>query len=179
MNLRTLFLLALFACVSQSASAQWQWLDKDGRKVFSDRPPPVEVAEHNILRRPQANPVPPKAPTSAIQRDSNVDLQTTVGPLVKPAVGVISVQPTGVDPVLEARRKDAEVAELAKKTADEQKQARAKAENCQIARQAQNTLDSGIRIARVNADGERIIMDDATRNVELARNQSVIRADCR
>ncbi|MEK9952912.1 MAG: DUF4124 domain-containing protein [Curvibacter sp.] len=37
-------LLVLAGCLyALSASAQWQWLDKDGRRVFSDRPPPAEV----------------------------------------------------------------------------------------------------------------------------------------
>ena len=40
-----LLLLALACTWATGAFAQWQWLDKDGRKVFSDRPPPSEVPE--------------------------------------------------------------------------------------------------------------------------------------
>jgi hypothetical protein len=34
-----------------AASAQWQWIDKNGKKVFSDQAPPPDVPEKNILRR--------------------------------------------------------------------------------------------------------------------------------
>jgi hypothetical protein len=34
------------------AQAQWQWVDKDGRKVFSDRAPPPDIPARNILRQP-------------------------------------------------------------------------------------------------------------------------------
>ncbi|MES2052695.1 MAG: DUF4124 domain-containing protein, partial [Pseudomonadota bacterium] len=42
---KTLVLALAGASFSLTALAQWQWLDKDGRKVFSDRSPPAEVQE--------------------------------------------------------------------------------------------------------------------------------------
>ena len=47
-----LALLALFS--SLSAQAQWQWVDGTGRKVFSDTPPPADLPEKSILKRPGA-----------------------------------------------------------------------------------------------------------------------------
>ena len=32
--------------------AQWQWIDKDGRKVFSDQSPPADIPAKNILKQP-------------------------------------------------------------------------------------------------------------------------------
>ncbi|WP_216088085.1 DUF4124 domain-containing protein, partial [Shigella flexneri] len=47
-----------------------QWVDKDGRKVFSDRPPPVDVPAKNILKQPggslQPAPRPQAAPADAV-----------------------------------------------------------------------------------------------------------------
>jgi hypothetical protein len=40
-------------------------------------------------------------------------------------------------------------------------------------------MDSGARLARTNAKGEREIMDDAARATESQRIQSVIDADCK
>ena len=40
-------------------------------------------------------------------------------------------------------------------------------------------MDSGMRVARLNAQGEREIMDDKTRAAENQRLQSVIDADCK
>ncbi|HZY15413.1 MAG TPA: DUF4124 domain-containing protein, partial [Ramlibacter sp.] len=44
MNALRLILLVLACSVPLAAAAQWQWLDKDGRKVFSDRAPPPDIA---------------------------------------------------------------------------------------------------------------------------------------
>ena len=49
----TKILLLAVACTwARGAAAQWQWIDKDGRKVFSDRPPPADIQEKNILKQP-------------------------------------------------------------------------------------------------------------------------------
>ena len=44
-----------FACCP-GCHAQWQWIDKDNKKVFSDQAPPSEIPDKNILRRPGATP---------------------------------------------------------------------------------------------------------------------------
>ncbi|MFC7207855.1 DUF4124 domain-containing protein [Comamonas endophytica] len=41
MKVYTLVLLCASSLVSTHALAQWQWLDAQGRKVFSDLPPPT------------------------------------------------------------------------------------------------------------------------------------------
>ena len=61
----------------------------------------------------------------------------------------------------------------------EAKVAKAKADNCALARQSKATVDSGIRLARVNAKGEREIMDDNARAAEQKRIQDVINSDCK
>ena len=41
------------ACVLPVLSfAQWQWIDKDGRKVFSDQSPPADIPVKNIIKQP-------------------------------------------------------------------------------------------------------------------------------
>jgi hypothetical protein len=52
MKLSHALLAALLSLHGVGAWAQWQWLDKDGRKVFSDRAPSPDVPEKNILKRP-------------------------------------------------------------------------------------------------------------------------------
>ena len=36
--------------LATSAFAQWTWLDKDGRKVYSDKAPPADILDKNIMR---------------------------------------------------------------------------------------------------------------------------------
>lgn len=157
------------------AVAQWQWIDKDGMKVFSDQAPPPEIPEKNILKRSGA-PAPrlsvaPTAPAPAPQ----------AAPAGTPGLQIEANQvkpPSGVDKALEEKTRQAEAAEKAKKAAEAQTIAKAKAENCTRARQGKATFDSGIRVARLNAQGEREIMDDKARAAEQQRLTSVIASDC-
>ncbi|KQW57203.1 DUF4124 domain-containing protein [Variovorax sp. Root411] len=157
-----------------SASAQWQWIDKNGKKVFSDQAPPPDVPEKNILRRVGAPPV--------SRANPNVDAPPAEGATAEagaPAKTAGTPKPTGVDKELEEKTKKAEAEEKAKRAAEEAKVAKAKADNCALARQGKATVDSGIRLAKVNAQGEREIMDDAARAAEQKRLQTVINSDCK
>jgi len=156
-----------------SVSAQWQWLDKNGKKVFSDQAPPPDVPEKNILRR--VGP-PPKARSTANPNVDAIPIETEAAAAPKAADGP---KPTGVDKELEEKTKKAEADEKAKQAAEAAKLAKAKAENCSRARESKATMDSGMRIARVNAKGEREILDDNQRVAEQRRLQSVIDSDCK
>ena len=54
----------------------------------------------------------------------------------------------------------AEAAEEAKKKAEAERVARARADNCERAKRGKGALDSGTRVAVVNAKGEREFLDD-------------------
>jgi hypothetical protein len=158
-----LALIALACSAPLATFAQWQWLDKDGRKVFSDKAPPPEVPADKILRQPgQRGPV-TVAPTAA-------------QPVV--ATPAALPKPSGVDKTLEERRKQAEAAEAAKKKAEDEKFASMQAENCGRAKQAKATFASGVRVVRVNDKGEREFVDDAARAAELKMLDDVIARDC-
>ena len=163
--------------MASTAMAQWQWVDKDGRKVFSDRSPPVEIAEKDILKRPLGA---TRAVTAAAKAASAAPLDG------KPAVPVTAPAPpasvpklSGKDAELEAKKKKAEDDEAARKKVEEEKVAKSKAENCKRAKTGLATLQSGVRIASVNANGEREIYDDNKRTAEVKRAQEVIGSSCR
>ncbi|MDP3702206.1 MAG: DUF4124 domain-containing protein [Hylemonella sp.] len=153
--------LCLYALV---ASAQWQWMDKDGRKVFSDRPPPADVPEKSILKRPggrgSAGAVAPAVPAPG-------------------AAPGATAAAAGVDKSLQDKKKQAEDAEAAKRKAEEERNARLMAENCNRARQAKSGLDSGARMSRINEKGEREFMDESALAAEGQRLQSIINENCR
>lgn len=165
-----LTLAAMLALVCVSALAQWQWLDRDGRKVFSDRAPPPEVPEKSILKRPGK--MPPPSETSP-QTDG------AAAPAPAQAIAVPTPKKSELDAKLEEKKKQAEQAEAAKKKAEEERIAKLKAENCERARKAKAALDSGVRLATVNAKGERDFMDDAARAAESKRIQGIVASDCK
>lgn len=159
----------LLAVASSTALAQWQWLDKDGRKVYSDRAPPPEVPEKSILKRPGGPKTSPDAQAAATPEPA------AAAPLL-PASGP---KGAGIDKELEAKRKQAADAEAAKRKAEEERLAKVKVENCARAKQAKTTIESGVRMSQTNAAGEREFMDEAARAAELKRIQGVIAADCK
>ena len=172
MNMLKNLLIMGLLCASTLAAAQWQWLDKDGRKVFSDRAPPPDILEKNILKRPGGKAAAIAAP--AAQEGASSSDQAAASP----AVPASASKGLGVDKELEAKKKQAADAEAAKRKAEEEKIVKAKIENCARAKQAKAGLDSGIRISRMNTAGEREVMDEAARAAESKRIQGIMATDC-
>jgi hypothetical protein len=167
MNAARLLALVLACSLPALASAQWLWVDKDGRKVFSDQAPPSDIPAKNILKQPAGGAAAPAPASTATP---------VAAAASRPASGL---RPTGKDSALEDKKKQAEAAEEAAKKAEEEKYAKAKAENCQRARQAKATYDSGQRIGRINAKGEREVLDDAQRTAEIKRIDGIIASECK
>ena len=167
MKLSHALLAALLSVHGVGAWAQWQWLDKDGRKVFSDRAPSPDVPEKNILKRPGGN----RAATNAA---APVPVAAASAPLAAAAD-----KDQGVDKTLEAKKKQAEKAETDKQKQEVERVAKLKVENCKRAQQAKVTFDSGVRISRTNAQGEREVLDDAARAAEQQRIDGIINSECR
>jgi len=152
-----------------AASAQWSWIDKDGRQVFSDRAPPATVPEKDIRKRP------------GVARDNTAAAQVPA-----PAASALPALPatsapklTALDKELAEKKKKADQLEADKRRDEEAKQAQAQAENCARAKSAKAGLESGMRIGRVNSKGEREVMDEATRAAEVRRVQGIMESDCR
>lgn len=162
--------LRAFVCVGTSllllavpAAAQWKWKDARGQVVISDVPPPRDIPESQVLQKPDLVVRRPAAQAPAASA---------------PTAPVVSAK-TKVDPELEARRKKAEQEQSERVKADEVRLAAQRAENCKRARSHQASLDSGMRLSRVNDKGEREILDDKQRAEEMARTRQVIETECR
>jgi hypothetical protein len=166
-------ILFLLGClVSLAASAQWQWTDKDGHKVFSDRAPPADVLERNILKRP------------GMGGKTTVNADTP-SPAVSPVAAASAVQGvasapklSGIDKELANKKKKAEEVQAAQRKAEQEKVVKAKVENCARAKQAKANFNSGVRVSRINEKGEREVLDDAARAIEVKRIQAIMNSDC-
>lgn len=170
MKMLNTLLFTVLTGVSVAAHAQWQWIDHEGHKVFSDRAPPADIADKDVLKRPLARSVAPAADT---------DADTKPGSATPPAVAASATKAAGVDKDLEAKKKQAVDAEAAKRKAEEERVTKAKIENCARAKQAKASFESGVRVSHTNASGEREFMDEATRASELQRIQGIIASDCK
>lgn len=172
------FWVAAIFCVTfaATASAQWQWIGKDGRKVFSDQSPPSEIQEKDILKRPGGARL-PAANTPVSAADAATPGKPTAAASA-PGTKASAPKISGKDAELEAKKKKADEEEAVKKKAEDDKVASAKADNCTRAKTGLTTLQSGIRISSVNAKGERAVMDDTARAAETKRAQEVIDSSC-
>jgi hypothetical protein len=152
-RIRTFFVCALWL-LGATAQAQWQWLDKSGRKVYSDQPPPSDVPVKNILRQPGKAGAAPAPAVAAPVLDDN-------------------------DKELLAKKQKAEAEAQAKVKAEAERQAQIKATNCEKARANQALMESGVRVSISNSAGERIILDDAARAAEQRKIRTVIETNCK
>lgn len=172
--------LALVAALATTflampADAQWKWKDKSGRVQYSDLPPPQGTPDVDVLSRPGGNSARRMAPASpaalaAAGLAASGALASASAPALQPKTG---------DPELEAKRKIAEQEQLKKVKELEVKVAQARAENCSRAKNQLQSIDSGMRMARMNDKGEREFLDDTQRAAERRRTQDAIASDCK
>ena len=153
--------LVVIACAAAPlAFAQWQWIDKSGRKVFSDQAPPPDVPAEKIIKRPGNRPVDPQSAAA-------------------PAAPAAAPKLSGKDKELEEKKKQQAAAEENKKKAEAEELAKNRADSCDRAKRAKATFDSGVRIATTNDKGEREFMDDDARAAEAKRIDGIIARDCK
>lgn len=165
MNARSTLALLAACLLPLAAAAQYQWIDKDGRKVFSDRPPPADVPADKVISRPRV-----AAP---------VVIETPAAKASGPVIAGSAPKLAGRDKTLEERKKAVEAAEAAKKKAEEEQIAKEREENCARARQTRAALDSGVRMQTTNEKGERVVFGDKERAAEAVKVDAVIARDCK
>lgn len=141
------------ALAALAHAQQYKWVDQNGRTQYGDMPPPGVKA--TPLR-------PPTGPTSP--------------PAAK---GAAKAPLTPAEQELEFRRRQKEREAAATKDAQAKQAAEAEKLNCENARQTLRTLESGQRITRTNASGERYFLDDAQIAQETARAREAVSSWCK
>ena len=145
------FALAVIALLAAtSANAQiYQWKDENGKTVISDKPPAGNTRQ-----------------ARTIEADT-------------PAASGAAAQKTMADRELDFRKRQRETQESTEKTQKEQSATAEKKENCERARRYLQGLESGTRIALLDANGERYYMDDAQREQETAKARQAVQSSCK
>jgi hypothetical protein len=162
-------LLALACTLPLVASAQWLWVDKDGRKVFSDRAPSPDVPAERIVKAPRGMALPAAATPAPVAAAPSETAADKSGAVPKPA---------GKDKTLEERRKQLAAADADKKKAEQATYLALRNDNCSRAKAAKAGYDTGARITKFNSQGEREYLSDDERAAELKRLGDIIARDC-
>jgi hypothetical protein len=155
---------ALLLCAGL-AQAQYAWINANGNREYSDRPPPPSTPRSKILKAPHGSPLLQEAQAAPAAADDAKPEQKK-GP------------PTLAERDADFRKRQKERGEQDQKGAEEAQRKQALAENCASARQNKMQLESGVRIADVSAQGDRAYISDEERARRLAATSHVLEA-CR
>jgi hypothetical protein len=164
MNLaRTLAALAAAACVAAPAAAQqlYKYTGPDGKVQYSDRPPPDGAKAEKITGRASSGA--PAASTAAAASDA-----------AKP-----SAPRSLADQEQDFRKRRLEAQEKAAKDGKLAETKRVQDESCATLRTQLSGVQSGARIARINAQGEREVLEEDGIQREAQRLQREIAAACK
>lgn len=155
-------LLGVLLAVSATAAAQlYRWVDKDGRVHYTATPPPAGATKSRTIETPATPPAPPAASGEPAAKDD-----ARKGPL------------TPVEQEAAFRKRQLEAQKAAEKAALERQQEETRLANCERAREALATFESGQRISRTNAQGERYYLDDAARARETEAARRTVQDWC-
>ena len=158
--------LLAFAAAGAHAQALWKWRDASGQLHISDTAPPAGTPSKNILSAPPGGIAPPPAalvpkPASA-PADNKADLANQ----------------NALDKKKKAADQEKADQDRADRAAADARNAAQRKDNCEHAQSALRALQSGQRISRVTASGEREYLDDAGRASETKSAQDAVAANC-
>ncbi len=151
---KALLVIATLCFAAAASAQQYKWVDKDGKVRYGDVPPPGVNATRLKAPPPSSSP----APAAAAKKDAG-------GKALSPEEAYRQRQ--------EAARKDAE------KQAQADQEKSLNQENCSRARESLAALESGQRISRTDAKGERYYLEDAQIAQETAKARESVRQYCK
>ena len=137
------------ALTGVAQAQQYKWVDQNGKVQYGDVPPPGVKAQR--LKPPPGAPAPAK----------------------KGEKGEKALSP---EAAYRKRQEDAQ--KEREKGAQAEQEAAAKRENCTRAQESLRTLESGQRIARTDAKGERYYLEDAQIAQETSRARQLVKENC-
>jgi hypothetical protein len=153
---------ALFVAAG-AAHAQYAWIDEKGVHQFSDHPPPPSTPASKILKAPGK-------PTMA----ELLKPEPAPAPETQPKA---ETKPTLADREADFRKRSQEAAKQQQKAEAETQQKKAQAQACDNARRYKQMLESGVRIADADANGERAFISDDERQKRMATANATL-ASC-
>jgi hypothetical protein len=146
---KLLLFAATLAFAAMALAQQYRWVDKDGRVQYGDVPPPGVSASR--LKGPAAAPA------------AEPKTKGTLTPAEQEAA---------------FRKRQQEAEKDRDKQAQTEQQAQAKRDNCARAQENLRMLESGQRITRTDAKGERYYLEDTQVAQEAAKARQVVQASC-
>jgi len=149
---RILLAAALAALATAAGAQQYKWVDQNGRTQYGDNPPPGVKATR--LAGPSSAPAPAAAAKGA----------------QKPL--------TAVEQDAAFRKRQDDAAKASQKSSQEADIASQRKDQCARAQEYLRSLESGVRIARTDANGERAYLEDDERAAEATKARAMVQQSC-
>ena len=150
-------LLALLVPFAVSAGQVFEWKDASGKTHFSDQPPLGVDAKPIGIKTTAPKPSGPPAGGGS---------QSAVAPK------------TWAEKAADSDKRKAENQENTAKAKEEAERKQRMQEACESAKRELQLLQSGVRVQRLDEKGERIVLDDAAREEEMARVRENMKRVC-
>jgi hypothetical protein len=144
------------AFAAAAVAQQFKWVDQNGKVQYGDVPPPGVNAQR--LRPPPPGSAPAPAPGAAAKKDDKG------GKALSPEAAFRKRQ--------EDAQKDREKEEKS------EQEAAARKENCSRAQEQLRQAESGQRIARTDAKGDRYFLDESQLAQETSRLRGIVDKSC-
>lgn len=174
------------------AQSQYQWADENGRKVYSDVPPPPGSRVKNLTRRgerqrPDAAPAvgdgagasgSELAPVQTADGSTPAGTPNPAGASGAAVPGKAARAPSVADQEMAFRKRLAEKAETEQKQSAKAEEDQRVARACEDGKASLRSLESGQRISRTTASGEREFISDAERDGRIRDLRSDLASRC-
>jgi Domain of unknown function (DUF4124) len=160
--MKKLLVIALAVAFSSLVSAQaYKWIDKNGHVQYGDTPP-GDAQKVTRLKPPPPGMASTPAPDAAAKKE-----------------GAGKDKDKALTPEQAFQKRQQERADADQKAAKERAEADTRRTNCEQAQANLRQLQSGARVASVNAAGERVFVDDDQRAREIERAQKAVADWCK
>ncbi len=159
--MRKILLFLAFGLATGAAQAQIKCWNEGGRRVCGDAPP--AGAKVTTMKGAASG---PEAAPAANDEAKDGAKAAKKGPI------------TPAEQEQEYRKRQAESQKSADKAENERKEADSKRANCQNARDAVRQFESGQRISRTDASGERYFLDESQMAQEAAKARQIAKDSC-
>lgn len=131
-----------------------KWVDANGKVHYSDQPPPANVKAKTLR------------PTVSDEDSANT------------AASAPAAAKTVAEREAELKKAQQEKQAAAEKAAQEQEKAETRKANCEASQQSLRTLQSGMRLTELNAQGERVYLTDEQVKQRTERARQAVAANC-
>lgn len=150
-DMKKILLILIMLSSANAFAGLNKWVDADGKVHYSDQPPPANVKAQTL-----------RLTSDAPATESAVDAPKTIA-----------------EREVELKKAQQAKKDAAEKAAQEQARMDVEKSNCAIAQNSLRTLQNGMRLVEIDANGERSYIDDEQRQQRIEKVQQDIDRYCK